>query len=126
MGTPLQHSYSEPVTFTAVAIDEEGEANRYFITRALDRPKSDREWVANIHLNGGFTFDQQRAIMRQIEIALTTPPPPTAYQRLRRAAENVLWKLSHNEKSRDYEGPGRITRNDVTVRELRAAVEATE
>ena len=33
-------------------------------------------------------------------------------------ARQVSWKLSHNEKSTHYEGPGRVTRQDATVRML--------
>lgn len=40
------------------------------------------------------------------------------------AAEQVLWKLSHNEYHDHYQGPGRVTRKDATVRMLQAAVDA--
>ena len=41
-----------------------------------------------------------------------------------RAAEGVLWKLSHNFDQPGYKGPARIDRNDASVRELRRAVNA--
>ena len=40
------------------------------------------------------------------------------------AARGVLWKLSHNHDLPDYHGPARLDRNDATVRDLDAAVEA--
>lgn len=47
-----------------------------------------------------------------------------AAQRLAAAAANVLWKTSLNEASPQYNGPGRVTRLDATIRELAAAKEA--
>lgn len=43
-------------------------------------------------------------------------------ENLLQAAKQVLWKLSHNHKLPDYQGPGRITRDDATVRMLQDAV----
>lgn len=46
--------------------------------------------------------------------------------KLLEAANNVLWKLNRNESCGDYEGPARITRQDVTIRHLQEAVEQEE
>ncbi len=42
------------------------------------------------------------------------------------ACKQIVWKLSHNEKSEHYQGPGRVTRNDATVRMAVAAIAKTE
>jgi hypothetical protein len=47
-------------------------------------------------------------------------------QELLEAAKQVLWKLSHNHDLPDYKGPGRITRQDATVKMLYEAVEKAE
>lgn len=42
--------------------------------------------------------------------------------KLLEAAKQVIWKLSHNHKLPDYQGPGRITREDATVKMLIDAI----
>lgn len=48
---------------------------------------------------------------------------PTPYEELQEAARQVIWKLSHNHDLPDYKGPGRITREDATIRMLVAALQ---
>ena len=42
------------------------------------------------------------------------------------AAKQVIWKLSHNHDVDGYNGPGRITREDATVKMLYAAIAKAE
>lgn len=47
-----------------------------------------------------------------------------ALEGLAEGARQVTWKLGHNHKLDDYEGPARITRQDATVRILSDALDA--
>lgn len=38
------------------------------------------------------------------------------------AAKAVVWKLSHNHDTPDYQGPARIDRNDAVIRDLVEAI----
>ena len=54
---------------------------------------------------------------------------PKKWNHLLYAAENVLWKLSHNHEDKDFSTTGKthpalIDRNDAVIRILKEAVEA--
>lgn len=42
------------------------------------------------------------------------------------AAKQVIWKLSHNHDVDGYKGPGRITREDATIKMLVEAIAKME
>lgn len=39
------------------------------------------------------------------------------------AAKNVMWKLNHNYAEAHYNGPARITRDDITIKLLQKAID---